>query len=315
MKTRVAIVGYGNLGKEIEKLVVSCNKLELVGIFSRRENVVSPFGTMVISRQKIKDYAGKIDLLFLCAGSKSDMLVDAPELLCNFNIINTFDNHSIIFEQTKKLDAIANLKKHMAIVCCGWDPGLLSYFRATFFAISSIKPLTFWGKGTSLGHTQAVKEIDGVKDAVAITIPNKNAKTIAIGSQNASILHKRKVFVCASKLANKKRIKNIIKNMPHYFEKYKTQVKFVNMRTLQKHKSFAHKGEVFCRFGQKDKHSLQAKISTLSNPALTAQIVLSYAVVFEKLKQKYEYGAFTPLDFSPVDLLDMTRENAIKNFL
>lgn len=312
MKTSVAIVGYGNLGKEIEKLVANNNNFELVGIFSRRDNVVSEFGTQIIARNKICEYKGKIDLLFLCGGSKSDMLVDAPTLAANFDIINTFDNHSIIFEQTQKIDAIAKLKKHFAIVCAGWDPGLLSIMRTTFFAIGETMPTTLWGKGTSLGHTQAVKEIDGVEDAVAITIPTKNAKKIALCGQNSSKLHKRLVFVCASKHTNKRRIRNKIVHMPHYFENNKTMVRFVSKKGLANHKSFAHKGQVVCQFG---KNILQTNISTESNPELTAKIVVCYAKVYKNLKKKYGYGAFVPLDFSALDLTNMTRENAIKTFL
>ena len=302
MKIKVAIVGYGNLGKAVEKVLLTKNNVELVCIFSKRENITSAFGTPIFLRDQIENYKEKIDLLVLCSGSQNQMLEDAPELAEKFNIINTFDTHALLAQEFEKIDAIATKSNHMAIIACGWDPGLLSNIRAMFFAVENVAPITLWGPGMSLGHSDAVRKITNVNDAIAITIPAKNG-------QNAENLHRRLVYVVCEK-HNRQQIKNQILSMPNYFAGQNVKVKFVSQSRLNKLKNYGHAGRIICRGSD----YLEFWCKMQSNPTFTAKIVASYVCVFDYLKRKYGSGAFVPLDFSPADLIDMDRISAIKKF-
>ena len=312
MKINVAIVGYGNLGKAVEKELLSSSFINLVGIFSKRENVQSALGTPVFARKDILQHKQKIDLCVLCSGSQSDMLFDAPELAQHFNIINTFDTHNLILQELEKMDTISKESHHMAIISCGWDPGLLSIIRTLLFATTQNNPATLWGPGISLGHSEAVRKIDGVVDAISLTFPPKMRKNDVFCMKNRANLHKRVVYGVADK-ANHKTICEQITNMPNYFLGQNTKVHFVSKNKLEKLKNFAHQGRVLSSTQTND-INLNFSLKTTSNQLLTAKIVATYVRVFDFLKNKYGCGAFTPLDFSPADIVCMPRNEIIKNF-
>ncbi len=312
MTINVGILGYGNLGKAVEIQLLQEKNIKLVGIFTKRENTISKYNTPVYSRQNLLNFVHKIDILVLCSGSQSDMLYDAPFYTKHFNTINTFDTHSLISQMFIKLNKIAKTNNHIAILSTGWDPGLFSYIKAIFSTILNTSCICFWGKGVSMGHSQAVKQIPNVCNAISYTIPNKKAKKLAIkGLQPNSDLHSRLVYIVAKHSKYKKSIKKLVLNMPHYFKGQKVAINFVNSKRLNKIKVLSHKGEIIC--STKDNY-LHLKISLKSNPQFTACIVASYVRAFKNIKNKYTSGAYTPLHFSPMDLSLLTELQTIKKY-
>ncbi|MBQ8468198.1 MAG: diaminopimelate dehydrogenase [Clostridia bacterium] len=311
-KLNVAVVGYGNLGKAVEKELSALSNINLVGVFSKR-NVLSEIGSPIYHADELENFSQKIDLLVLCSGSATDMMSDATKYVSHFDIINTFDTHEKIFEHYCSVNKVACASGHTAIVCSGWDPGLMSTIRANFFATLNKQPTTFWGKGISLGHSQAARSVDGVLDAISITIPSKKAQKNAKYDKNyAKNSHKRHVFVVLKLGANKNQVAQSIKSIPNYFAGQCVKVTFVSKRKLTKIKNFCHAGRIVC--GNKNNELLEFFCKMKSNPKFTAKIILSYVRVFDYLKRKYGAGAFLPLHFSALDLLDMSTESAIKNF-
>lgn len=313
-KIKIGIVGYGGLGHAVEQEAKARGDVRLVAIFSRRE-VVSPFGTPVLKQEEISEFKNKIDVLILCGGSQNDMLVDAPKYLKNFNIINTFDTHKLVPREYEKLNKIAVANEKTGLICAGWDPGLFSVLRAMLAPISDGMPACFYGKGISLGHSQAVKRINCVKDAISFTFPDenalKNAKSGVKGVKSASI---RKVFVVADEKRDS--VANQILNMPNYFKGEKIEVTFVSEKELARLKTAAHRGEIVSVKKEAGyKHSLNFKLKTTSNARLTAKIVLAYAAVFDRLEKQFGNRVITPLHIPPIMLLRKTELQAIKDFV
>ena len=312
MKIKVAILGYGNLGKAVEQEILKDKSLQLVAIFSSRKNIFSTYKIPILHKNEILKYTKKIDLLILCSGSQTDMLIDAPLYSKYFNTINTFDSHNEIATLYKKLNNVAIKHNKIAILSAGWDPGLFSQIRLMFSTIMQTKCTCFWGKGTSLGHSQAVKNISGVKDAISFTIPNTLARFAVINNKPVSTyLHKRKVYVVSENKLQNQQIKKNISNIPHYFKGQNVKIKFVNQQKLNKLKSLKHKGEIWCKNPQ---HSLKLQVKMNSNPIFTAKIILCYARAIRKIEKKYKRGAYTPLHFSPLDLCMQRELTCIKNF-
>lgn len=283
---KVGIVGYGNLGKAIEKTIKENSDFELVAIFSRRKID----GTLPFS--KIKDFAGVIDTLFVCVGSKTDLMQTSLKLIKDFNIVDTFDNHNQIPSYFERIDKLAKKHKKVAICSVGWDPGLFSLMRALFDSLG-FASTTFWGKGVSQGHTQAIKNIKGVIDGIEFTIPNKKKKRAIKKGKEIIIdksLHSRLCYVVAKK-EDRLRIKNEIINMPDYFLGYKTKVKFISSKRLNKIKNFKHAGEVLTY-----NNMINFSLNLPSNPEFTAKIAVNYAKSISKLQFFQQFGAFSILD-------------------
>ena len=315
-KIRVGIWGYGNLGQSLERLIIDSDKTELVGIFSKRKLEKTVLNTPVYLREDILAFKERIDIVAICSGSKEDMLEDAPYLEKHFNIINTFDTHELISSEFKKLDDIAKENNTICIMSAGWDPGLFSQIKAIFYSVLNVKPICFWGKGLSLGHTNAVKNIEGVLDAVSLTIPNKKAVKLAKKGELVKIQkHLRKVYVVADVKANKGEIRKEICNIENYFKNQSTIVNFVNQRRLNKLKKFSHAGKILAvKNDKKIDCRLSLEISMSSNQQLTAMIVMSYISSFDRIKNKYKSGAYTPLHFSPIDIVPLLEQETIKMF-
>ena len=303
-KIRVAIVGYGNLGKAMENLLLKQSDYNLIGIFSRRK-IKSKFNTPCYDMLAINNFKSKVDIMILCGGSDSDLLKQTPEILQNFNVINTFDTHKLIKQEKKKLDIIAKENQHYAIICCGWDPGLFSQIRILFDAISRQNSFTFWGKGVSMGHSNAVKKVLNVENAVAYTIPNEKS----LKKQQPT--HFRKLFVVA-KSEYKKQIKNDILSNKNYFSDYPVTIKFISKKCFEKHHRLRpHAGKIVNHFNIDNfKNSLNFDVKMQDNASFTAAIVIAYLKTFEKLKENFGFGTYTlpeiPISYLNDNFLDLT---------
>lgn len=299
MKINIGIVGYGNLGKAAEQVIISKNDYNLVAIFSRRL-VKSSFNTPVESYENIASFKGKIDVMLLCGGSFCDLEKQTTEVLLNFDCINSFDNHKRMLKELKRLDKLAINANHRLIMACGWDPGIFSNIRAMCYAFSGEKPVVFWGKGISMGHSDAIRKVKNVLDGVEFTIPNslalKQARAGKLsGTEN---LHLRDCYVVAEEKYHKA-ITNNIRNIPDYFKGQPTQVSFVSHEKILKlRKKLAHKGEIISKFQtiHGAKCSLNFKLKLASNAAFTATVMASYINAIVNLKKRGAAGAFTPLD-------------------
>lgn len=318
MKTNIGIVGYGNLGKAVERQVIAYKNFNLVAIFSRR-TIKSAYGTLVEPYENYKNYQSKIDIMLLCGGSANDLEIQTPEILEYFDCVNTFDTHKKISSEFHKLNEIAKKSNHILIMSCGWDPGIFSIIRATMFAISKTEPITFWGKGISMGHSDAIRQIDCVVDGVQFTIPNQEAKQKAkrgVAFDNLP-LHKRDCFVVANK-KDEPKIEYKIKNIPNYFKGQPTKVNFVSHETLLKLKNkLSHKGEIVCSFKHISgtKSTMNFSVSMKSNPDFTASIILAYTTAVINMKENQMTGSFTPIDI-PASFLftENQREQLLTNF-
>lgn len=301
-KIRVGVVGYGNLGESVAKLVFGDPRFELVAIFSRRK-IVSNFAP-VVPFEKIKKFKGKIDIMFLCSGSFSTLQNDALEVLKNFNTIDAFDTHAKINAHISACQKVAKENDKVAFCSFGWDPGLFSLMRLIFCSVEG-NCFTSWGKGISQGHTQALKQIKDVKDAVEYTVPNKNLiKKLKHGkSINLNKLHTRICYIYAEK--NHQKIKKKILKTPNYFKGQKVKIKFVEKQKLLDLKKSFHKGQVFTQFD-----TLNFSLTTPSNPVTTAKILIAFSLVEYQYIRAKKFGAYSILeiDFSCLD-------KGFKNFI
>ena len=305
MKINVGIVGYGNLGKAVEQIILSRNDLNLVAVFSRRL-IKSKFNTLIESYENISLYKDKIDIMMLCGGSFGDLDKQTTDALLYFDCINTFDNHKKLLGEYKRLDNLAKSTKHRLIMACGWDPGVFSIIRAMCYAFSSSKPVVFWGKGISMGHSEAIRQTKNVLDGIEFTVPNKTALKLArLGKLSCEeSLHTRDCYVLANKRYHKV-IENNIKNIPDYFRGQVVNVNFVSSEELLKLRSkLSHKGEIISNFKTIDgsRCEFNFKLKTSSNPSLTATIMTKYIDAISNLKKLRQNGAFTPMDI-PVSFL------------
>lgn len=316
-KIKVGIVGYGNLGKAIEEEILKNKNLKLVAIFSRR-TVSSKYNTLIEPYHAFKEYKNKIDVMMMCGGSANDIELQVSEISKYFCLINSFDTHSKLKNFVSTLDILNKENKTISISACGWDPGLFSIIRALSYAISTEKPLTFWGKGLSMGHSDAIRGISGVEDGLQFTIPNKKAILDAKKGMlsDGEPLHFRECFVFAKKDKHKL-IEKQIKNIPNYFKGQPTSVSFVSSIRLAKLKSnMAHEGIIISPFrlsnNKKAYIEFQAKMD--SNPIFTAKIMIRFIFAIIKLKDKKEFGAYLPFDV-PISylFLDGERQFVIKH--
>ena len=285
-KINVGIIGYGNLGKAIEKNLLQNSSYNLVKIFSRRK---LPNCEHI---SNLKNYENKIDLLFLCCGSKNELEKLAFKCINKFSIIDCYDNHNRLPQYITKLNNAANKSQKIALCAFGWDPGIFSLMRGLFDSIGFV-PFTFWGKGLSQGHTQAIKNIENVIDGIQFTIPNKAIiKKLQKGENfsQSKKFNKRSCYVVCDK-KNRSKIKQKIITMPDYFEGYKTTVKFVSQKRLNSLKNFAHQGIVTTK-----SNVLKFQLTAKSNPDITAKIMIAFATAYIKLKENKMYKAYTIFD-------------------
>lgn len=294
-KIRIGIVGYGNLGKSVEEKLQKDKRFKLVCIFSRR-SVSSVFKTPCDKFENIENYKRKIDIMCLCSGSKTDIEEQAFLVAKHFHTIDSFDNHAHIKDYHRSLDEANKKNKRCSIISCGWDPGLFSLMRALTKAVDH-KYETFWGKGVSQGHSQALRALSGVDDAIEYTLPVRKAlKEAQEGHElNEKSKHQRLCFVAAKKGVNKRELCQEIRSMPDYFEGYKTIIKFCSAKKVEKLKTHMY----HCGCVLSPNNQMRFELNLDSNPRFTAQVVVAYCIALYNLIKNKEYGAKTILDIPP----------------
>ena len=307
---KIAIVGYGNLGRGVE-LSLSKNKdMRLVGVFSRRDpvSVKTLFtDTKVFAIDSLLDFKEEIDVLILCGGSKDDLPLQGPEFAKNFNIVDSFDTHAKIPEYFASVDKPSKENNKVAMISIGWDPGMFSINRLYGEALlPDGDTYTFWGKGLSQGHSDAIRRVAGVKNGVQYTIPSTDAiQKVRSGMRptlSTKEKHTRECFVVLESGADALRIEKEIKTMPDYFADYDTTVNFISEEELQKNHSTMPHGGFVIRSGSLDGKNNQVVEYSLkldSNPEFTASALVAYARATHRLSQKGDFGAKTAFDVAP----------------
>ena len=305
---RVAIVGYGNLGKGVELGLRHDDAVEIVGVFTRRDPAsLSTMGASVYSLSSILDFKEAIDVCILCGGSKNDLPKQTPYLSQYFNCVDSFDTHALIESHQEKVDAKA--LDHVSIVSIGWDPGLFSLNRLMAQAVlPKGETFTFWGKGVSQGHSDAIRKVEGVKDAVQYTIPSeKSIANVKSGNPVKGPLHKRECYVVLKDGVDASFVESQIKSMPHYFAEYETTVHFIDEMTLKKeHSAMPHGGVVMHRDtnANGNKQLIEYRLNLDSNPEFTAAVLIAYAKASVRMRNSGMRGAYNIFDIAPKYLLE-----------
>ena len=324
---KIGIVGYGNLGKGVEMNLKNFPDMELIGIFTRREPkcIKTLFNTKVLSIKESNKYQNKIDVLILCGGSFNDLPFQTPEYAKNFNVIDSFDTHAKIWNHFNNVDKNAKVNNHVALISCGWDPGLFSLNRLMAESILPIgNTYTFWGKGVSQGHSDAIRRIKGVKKAVQYTIPKTDAINKVRNGENPNLTirdkHLRECFVVLEDNTDAKIIEREIKEMPNYFSQYDTIVHFISEEEFNKNHSKMPHGGFIIRSGitgieSENKEIIEYSLKLDSNPEFTSNVLLSYARAVYILYQNKDFGAKTVFDIPPKLLINKTNEELLKEML
>ena len=309
---RIGIFGYGNLGRGVEAAIKQNPDMTLAAVFTRRDPsslTIRTEGVPVLHVDDAPSMKEKIDVMVLCGGSATDLPEQTPAIASMFNCIDSFDTHAKIPAHFASVDAAAKKSGTLAMISVGWDPGLFSLMRAyTGAVLPSGKDYTFWGKGVSQGHSDAIRRIDGVVDARQYTVPVENALS-AVRSGSAPELttrqkHTRECFVVAAEGADKARIENEIKTMPNYFADYDTTVNFITLDELrEKHGGIPHGGFVIrsgkTGFDESSNNIIEFSLKLDSNPEFTSSVIVAYARAVYRLSAEGVSGAKTVLDIPP----------------
>ena len=322
-KIKVGIVGYGNVGRGVEKAVNSAPDMELAAFFTRRAPDMLETASKsvpVVSVSDVKSYQDKIDVMILCGGSATDLAEQGPHFASMFNIVDSFDTHAKIPEYLKAVDAAA--KSTAAVISSGWDPGLFSLMRLiSNCALPDGDDYTFWGYGVSQGHSDAIRRIDGVARAVQYTVP-VDAAVSAVKSGTRPQLttrekHTRECYVVLKDGADAAKIEKEIKEMPNYFSDYDTTVNFISDKEFsEKHTKMPHGGTVF-RSGNtgENKQVMEFSLTLGSNPEFTGSVLTAYARAAYRLAKENSFGAKTVFDIPATYLSDKDRLELISNLL
>lgn len=325
---RVGIAGYGNLGKGVDAALKQNPDMALVAVFTRRppQDVrLLDDNIPVLPMDKVQDYKDKIDVMFLCGGSAKDLPRQGPDLAAMFNTVDSFDTHAKIPEYFSAVDDAARMSGHTSIISVGWDPGLFSLNRLISEAVlPDGATYTFWGKGVSQGHSDAIRRVAGVKNAIQYTIPVEEAMNRVRAGENPELTtrekHTRECFVVAEEGADKARIENEIKTMPNYFADYDTIVHFISEEELKRdHSSMAHGGFVI-RSGKtganKDTTNIyEFSLKLESNPEFSASVLVAYARAVYRLNKEGRVGALTVFDVPPAYLSPKSGEQLRRELL
>ena len=315
MKTRIGTLGYGNLGRGIECAIKHNDDMELVAVFTRRNPDVVKIMTKnvkVYSINDVKDFKDKIDVMILCGGSATDLPEQTKKYVEMFNVIDSFDTHAKIPEHFASVDEVAKKSGKIGIISVGWDPGMFSLNRLYANAIlTNGSDYTFWGKGVSQGHSDAIRRIDGVLDGKQYTIPVESALEAVRNGLNPELTtrqkHTRECFVVAEEGADKARIESEIKNMPNYFADYDTTVHFITEEELKKNHSGIPHGGFVIRSGKtgwndENTHIIEYSLKLDSNPEFTASVLIAYARAAARLNAEGQTGCKTVFDIAPAYL-------------
>ena len=323
---RIGIYGYGNLARGVECAIKKNDDMELKAVFTRRDPSsvkINTKGAVVASSKDILKYKDEIDVLVICGGSMSDLPEMTPELVKNFNVIDSFDTHARIPEHYKNVDKNAMETKHIGVISLGWDPGMFSLNRAIMEAIlPDGDSYTFWGKGVSQGHSDAIRRIKGVVDARQYTIPVESALEAVRAGKRPNLTtrqkHTRLCYVVSADPKENARIEKEIKEMPNYFSDYDTTVNFISMEEMKRdHSGIPHGGFVF-RSGETSDgvgHVIEYSLKLDSNPEFTGSVLIAYARGVYRLAKRGECGARTVFDFAPRDISKLSYEDMLAHTL
>ncbi len=328
MSIRIGILGYGNLGRGVECAIRQNPDMELSAVFTRRNPQTVSILTEnvhVYSTEKISDFRDAIDVMILCGGSATDLPVQSPLYAEMFNLIDSFDTHAKIPAHFDAVDAAAKKSGKIGIISVGWDPGMFSLNRLYANAIlPQGHDYTFWGKGVSQGHSDAIRRIEGVKDARQYTIPVEEALQAVRSGSNPTLSvrekHVRECFVVVEDGADKARIEHEIKTMPNYFADYDTTVHFISEEQLRRDHSGIPHGGCVIRSGstgvnQENHHIIEYNLKLDSNPEFTASVLIAYARAAYRLNMEGQCGCKTVLDIPPAYLSPESGEELRRRLL
>lgn len=318
---KVGIVGYGNLGRGVTLAISNAPDLECVGIFTRREpsSITPAVNYPVYLVDELDNFVGKIDVLVLCGGSATDLPNTTAKMLENFNTVDSFDTHAKIPEYYQKLDKVAKKCGTLGAISIGWDPGVFSISRMLFGAVLPVgNDYTFWGKGVSQGHSDAIRRIKGVKNAIQYTIPKEEALSMVRSGANPNLKtgdkHLRECFVAVEEGADKEDIARQIKTMPNYFSDYQTIVNFVSEEEVVKMQQKLSHGGFVIRTGnttKENKHALELSLKLDSNPEFTGSVLTAYARAVAKMSKEGKSGIVTVFDV-PIKYLSPLSEEELR---
>ena len=328
MSIRIGISGYGNLGRGVECAIRQNPDMELAAVFTRRdpESVsILTEGVPVVKITEVQEWTDKIDVMILCGGSATDLPEQTPYLASMFNVIDSFDTHARIPEHYANVDAAAKEGNKVGIISVGWDPGMFSLNRLYANAIlPDGKDYTFWGKGVSQGHSDAVRRVEGVKDAKQYTIPVEAALEAVRNGENPELTtrekHTRECFVVLEEGADAAKVEEEIKTMPNYFSDYDTTVHFISEEELKRdHSGIPHGGFVL-RSGKtgwdgEHSHLIEYSLKLDSNPEFTSSVLVAYARAAYRLSQEGASGCRTVFDIAPAYLSAKSGEELRKTML
>ena len=324
---KIGIYGYGNLGRGVEAALRQNTDMEIVGVFSRRDpaKVKTVTGIPVYSASLAEDFATEIDVMIICGGSATDLPEMTPMLAKHFNVVDSFDTHARIPEHFANVDAAAKAAGHTALISAGWDPGLFSLARLYMNTVlPEGKDYTFWGRGVSQGHSDAIRRIPGVADARQYTVPVPSALESARSGENPDLStrqkHTRECYVVAEEGANRAKIEQQIKEMPNYFADYDTTVTFITAEEMKRdHAELPHGGQVIrsgaTGEGGKHKHVMEFSLKLDSNPEFTASVLVACARAVGRMNSRGDFGCKTLFDVAPADLSPLTPEEMRKKLL
>ena len=324
---KIGIYGYGNLGRGVELAIRQNPDTELFGIFTRRDpkTVKTLTGAPVYAAKDAEDFAGEIDVMIICGGSASDLPEMTPMLAKSFNVVDSFDTHARVPEHFANVDRAALMNAHTALISAGWDPGLFSLARLYMNTVlPDGKDYTFWGRGVSQGHSDAIRRIPGVKDARQYTVPVEEALAKVRGGENPELTtrqkHTRECWVVAEEGADKALIEKQIKEMPNYFADYDTTVTFISEEEMKRnHSELPHGGQVI-RCGKTGmdgahKHVVEFSLKLDSNPEFTASVLVACARAVARMNARQIFGCKTLFDVPPADLSPISPEEMRKKLL
>ncbi len=321
---RIGICGYGNLGRGVEIAVQKAEDMALIGVFTRRNpSTVQTLGTKVYPIEEVLKFKDQIDVMILCGGSATDLPNQTPEFVKNFNVVDSFDTHAHIYMHYAHVDEMAKKSEKLGIISTGWDPGMFSLNRLYMEAIlPNGTDYTFWGKGVSQGHSDAIRRIKGVKDARQYTIPKEEALARVRSGENPVLStrekHLRDCYVVLEADADAQYVEDQIKTMPNYFDEYDTYVHFISQAELDRnHKGIPHGGFVI-RTGNTQNgvhHKIEYSLKLDSNPEFTGSVMTAYARACYRLSQEGRTGAMTVFDVAPKYLSTKSLEELLKHSL
>ena len=328
MSIKIGILGYGNLGRGVECAIKQNTDMELVAVFTRRnpESIsILTESAKVCSIDSILEWKDKIDVLILCGGSATDLPVQTPEYVQYFNVVDSFDTHARIPEHVANVDAAAVKAGKIGIISVGWDPGMFSLNRMFGNAILPVgKDYTFWGKGVSQGHSDAIRRVEGVKNGKQYTIPVDAALEAVRSGQNPELTtrekHIRECFVVLEEGADAAKVEETIKTMPNYFADYDTIVNFISEEEFnEKHSGIPHGGFVIrsgkTGWNEENSHIIEYSIKLDSNPEFTSSVIVAYARAAYRMNAEGQTGCKTVFDVAPIYLCADKREEIIAHLL